>query len=215
MSKDIGPLIDLYEKFLIAFVGIVTPALTLYLNNYLIPKSKFTKWKAEQEKDLKNRTQFQEEFEKVATTKEDLEFAAQSNEELRKDKEKFEKWEKIVEELDPKAFFIANVRLLALSMLFLFLWLFIRTEKYMSYDQCFFPFAQIITSVLSIGCCLIHLNRLYEIGNYLIDVRLDVEEINQEIDKEIQQEEKRMDKRAGKQKNAAQLELNFEENNQE
>jgi len=215
MSKDIGPIIDLYEKFLIAFVGIVTPALTLYLNNYLIPKSKYNKWKVYREEDLEKRTILQTTLENFFITPEDKDFLARNKEELKKDKEKFKKWNEIVNELDPKSFFVGNVALLSLSMAFLFLWLFIRTEKFIKSGDCFFLFAQIFAGVLSMGLCGVHLRRLYEKGIYLIDVRLDVEEINEEIDKEIKQDEETKETQAGQQKASSQLELPFEENNKE
>ena len=105
-----------------------------------------------------------------------MKFANKSNEELAIEIKQLDKWKEIVHKLNPKDFFKENVKLLAVSMTFLFAWLLVRT--FIRHEgQCYY-LLQITVCSISIGTCILHIMNLYEIGIYLIDIRPQVEEIN-------------------------------------
>ncbi len=150
-------IIDLYSKFLLAFVGIVTPALSIFLNNYLIDRTRF-------EKVVKNQKTLSEklietQFEKEKTSKDSsgLGFIKTSNELLKKTNEKLKNWEQVVEKLNPKNFFVRNLWLLSGALFFLFCMLFIRTCKFIPYDSPHFLLCEITTFSLSVTLCSIHI----------------------------------------------------------
>lgn len=171
-------IIDLYSKFLLAFVGIVTPALSIFLNNYLIDRTRFegvVKGQKEFSEDL-----IKKQFEIVKNSKDTngLDFMNTSNELLRKTNEKLRGWEDIVERLNPKKFFVRNLWLLGGALFFLFIMLFIRTCKIVAYDNSYFQPFQISTFLISVTLCSIHVFLLIRLGLYLILVRPIVDEIN-------------------------------------
>lgn len=181
--------IDLYSKFLIAFVGIVTPALALYLNSYFINRTRFERIIKKQEKIINTILSIQNDIKSTGRDSVDIELATESNNKLNADKAKIEKWKKIVSDLDPKSFFKSNVLLLTISMTFLFVLLIIRAY-FQDKNNCYYTL-QFISFSVSIIACAIHISKLYNIGIYLINARSDVEDINtfmkdEEITKETE-----------------------------
>lgn len=185
----IKEIIDLYSKFLIAFVSIVTPALALYLNNYLINKTAFDKVilteedKAQKLRETEN-----------AIIEEGNELIAISNERLTAIINQLDLWKEVRRRLNPKDFFISNVILLSLSMFFLFIWLFVRTEKFIPRDCECFQLFQVSVCFLSVGFCSWHLIKLVRMGIYLIDIKPTVDIINNYIKKEREYEKPEQEK---------------------
>lgn len=178
LQSQVGEIIDLYSKFLIAFIGIVTPALAIYLNNYLIDRSKFEELVISENKIASEVISRQT---KDLQNTDDGNFEKTSNDLLTKRREKLRNWEMIVKKLDPLRFFTINVSLLATTLLFLFLWLFIRAKKAAFADLSCYTCAQMLTCFVSVILCLWHIINLIRIGVYLIKVRPTVDEINSEI----------------------------------
>ncbi|MES2395496.1 MAG: hypothetical protein V4549_05815, partial [Bacteroidota bacterium] len=171
MAQGLHDIIDLYSKFLLAFVGIVTPALALFLNNYLIDRKGFKTVIETQEKESENLIQKQFEDLKKDPNSDALKFIKDSNKDLGQANLKLEKWNEIYKKLNPLDFFRTNLILLSLSLLFLFVWLFIRTCKILPYDSSSFQPIQISACLLSLGFCVWHIINLLNIGFYLIRVR--------------------------------------------
>lgn len=192
MANGLHEIIDLYSKFLLAFVGIVTPALTLFLNSYLIDRRGFQKVLKTQEGVAENQVKLQYAKIKNSPDADVLKFIEESNKELNDNNAKIKRWEVIYEKLNPRKFFATNLKLLAWSMFFLFLWLFIRTEKMLPHSSIFYQPAQILACFSSVGLCAWHLFNLQKIGFFLIDVRADVDDINDYIKEEKAKKKKQL-----------------------
>lgn len=175
-------IIDLYSKFLIAFIGIVTPALALYLNNFLINRTKFEKLVQEQEKMSAETKDIQDRMVINNPSAENIKLTEESDKELEEAQKTLAEWKKIVGKLDPRAFFKDNLTLLSLSLFFLFVWLFMRAygpDKHHMTDC--YKLLKIGVAAISVGACCIHIFNLIKMGFYLIDVRPAVDEINDHI----------------------------------
>lgn len=172
-------IIDLYSKFLLAFVGIVTPALAIYLNNYLIDRTRFEallKRQEEQSAALINQ-QFIEANQNGTVG---INFYNESNKRLGLQKKKIQEWESITNRLNPRNFFKQNILLLAVSLFFLFCWLLVRSDKII-YSNTHHYLYQIIPCAISVGSFSYHIYNLIDLGFYLIRVRPVVDEINDHI----------------------------------
>jgi hypothetical protein len=176
--ETINPIIELYSKFLMAFISIVTPALTLYLNNYLIHRTKFEQMLKKRETDQQNLLDY---FTvNIIQSNSDIN---NSNETIKKMKTQTDSWLVVVERLNPLSFFKSNILLLSLSLFFLFAWLFVRTGKWIEPPSECYMTLQILVGITSLGCCLLHIYNLISMGVFLISARPIVDEINEEIAK--------------------------------
>lgn len=176
--------IDLYSKFLIAFIGIVTPALALYLNNYLIDRTKFEEVLEKEEKASKKLIDDQFKKAKDSPETNGMDLYDKSNNLLKERNEKLKSWKDVVDKLNPKKFFRKNLLLLSGALFFLFALLLLRSDKFIEYHpelSSGFQRSQMVACFLTVGLCGWHILNLINLGFYLIRVRPIVDEINEGI----------------------------------